>query len=388
MRYRIDKNKKLSEIGIGGYALSGVYGEKDTGEFVDVVRTAHDKGVTFFDVADIYGPAEEILGKAVAPFRDRVWVATKVGWSTEGKPDCSFEHILASCDRSLERLGTDYIDLYQIHFNDPATPVEETLGALEKLRSVGKIRHYGIGHLPPDRMEAFFSLGNVFSALVELSAVSRSSCQRILPVCQQHGVHVIGFSTTGRGLLTGKIAPAHTFEDGDIRNLDPLFQRERFDSGLRVLEEIRGLGERHGKTPVQVAISWVLAQPGVICALTGPSTEAHLVENLGASAFTLTSEDLRELEEFFEVEDSRLHVEQIQSIRAILTQPLDELNGFTDLVYVLETLVETGQAKEEEILPFFLKLMPLRGKSDEVARDEMRDIHSEAHEQFVHDVDD
>jgi len=172
MRYRAHRGERLSEIGIGCYALGGAYGKKDPEQFIGLLRRAYELDVTFFDTADVYGPAEEILGRAVAPFRDRVWIATKAGASPDGKPDCSREHVLSSCEQSLRRLQTDYVDLYQIHFNDPNTPVEETVGALEKLRAAGKIRYYGVGHLPLPRMEAYFATGDVFSALVELSAAA------------------------------------------------------------------------------------------------------------------------------------------------------------------------------------------------------------------------
>jgi aryl-alcohol dehydrogenase-like predicted oxidoreductase len=384
MQYRTHKGQKLSEIGIGCYALSGVYGKKDPEQFIGLLQRAHDLGVTFFDTADIYGPAEDILGRAVAPFRDQVWIATKVGAKVDGRPDCSAEHVLSSCEQSLQRLQTDYVDLYQIHFNDPHTPVEETVKALEKLKAAGKIRHYGVGHLPPSRVEAFFDAGEVFSALVELSAASRGARQRVLPLRRDHDVGVIAFSATGRGLLTGVIGPGHVFEEGDIRGrLDSLFQRERFASGLRVAERFRALGAKYGKTPVQVAIAWVLAQPSIICALTGPSTIPHLEENLGGSGWTIAPDDLEELEQLFREEDERLRQEQVQSIRAILEQELDSGNAFADLVYLFETLIELKLAAEEEILPLFQRLWALRERQDAPALEEMQAIQGELHHRFA-----
>jgi aryl-alcohol dehydrogenase-like predicted oxidoreductase len=191
--------------------------------------------------------------------------------------------VLASCEQSLDRLNTDHIDLYQVHFDDPDTPVEETVGALDQLKAAGKIRHYGVGHLPTSRMAAYFATGQVFSALAELSAVARSARKRILLLCREQDVGLIAFSTTGRGLLAGQIGPQTTFEEGDLRRIDPLFQRERLASGLRIAQRFRTLGAQYGKTPAQAAIAWVLAQPGVLCALTGPSTLPHLEENLGGS---------------------------------------------------------------------------------------------------------
>ena len=377
MQYRTHKGEALSEIGIGCYALSGAYGKKDAERFVGLLRRAYDLGVTFFDTADIYGPAEEILGRAVAPFRDQVWIATKVGAGDDGKPNCSADHVLSSCEQSLQWLQTDCIDLYQVHFSDPDTSVEETAEALKKLKAAGKVRHYGVGHLPLPRIEAFFASGDVFSVLVELSAVARGARQQTLPLCREHGVGVIAFSATGRGLLTGKIGPQHIFEEGDIRRIDPLFQRERFASGLCVVERFQALAEKYGKTPVQVAIAWVLAQPGLVCALTGPSTIPHLEENLGGSGWTIEPDDLEELERFFEGEDKRLRQEQAHSVRAILAQELDSQTAFADLVYVVETLMEIGLAEEKEILLLFQRLWVLRQRSDAAALEQMRAIQAE-----------
>jgi len=377
MKYREHHAESLSEIGIGCYALSGVYGRRETGHFVDIARRAYELGVTFFDTADQYGPAEEILGRAVAPFRDNVWIATKVGVTDEGGFNLSAAHVQASCERSLRRLGTDVIDLYQVHYDDPGTPVEETLGALEKLQTEGKIRYYGVGHLPPPRLECFLTQGNVFSALVELNAASRSGRERTLPLCLKHNAGVIAFSVTGRGLLTGHIGPGHTFEEGDIRRIDPLFQRERLASGLRVADKLRILGNKYGKTPAQVAIGWVLMQPGIICALTGPSTLPHLEENLSASGWRIEPDDMAELDCFFKDEDAWLWDQQIKSVRAILDGELDPETGFADLVYVLETLFELSLIAEEEVLPHFEKLWPFRERIDAAALETMRGLQSE-----------
>jgi aryl-alcohol dehydrogenase-like predicted oxidoreductase len=383
VQYRTHEGESLSEIGVGGYGLSGVYGPREPERFVELVHRAHALGVTFFDVADVYGPAEEVLGRAVAPFRDQVWIATKVGAGADGKPDCSPEHVLSSCEQSLQRLQTDFIDLYQVHFNDPHTPVEGTVAALEELRVAGKIRYYGVGHVPLPRMRAYFAAGEVFSALVELNAAARGAREQVLPLCQAEQVAVIAFSATGRGLLTGKFGPGHVFPEGDIRRLDPLFQRERFASGLRVAERFQALGAKYGRSSVQVAIAWVLTQPAVLCALTGPSSIPHLEENLGASGWSVAQDDLAELECFFQEEDERLHREQVRSVRSILGQELDRPTAFADLVYVFETVIELNLATEEEILPLFQQLWPLRGQHlDAAALERMGVIHAELAHRF------
>ena len=368
MEYRERNGFRISEVGVGCYALSGAYGTKDLEEFKRMLRRAYELGVNFFDTAEAYGDAEQILGETVKPFRQEVYLATKVGVRGGFKPNLSAEYIKRACEGSLERLQTDYIDLYQVHFDDPETPVEETVGALEELTSEGKIRRYGVGHLPVERVEAYFQAGKVFSVLMELSAVARESPKKLLPLCKAHGVGAIAFSATGRGLLTGIRERPH-FEPGDIRNLDPLFQRERFRSGLRVAGRLAELGERYGKTPAQVAIAWVLAQPGVICALTGPSTVAHLEENVGVSGFTFHPDELKDLEAFLEREDAWLEQEQRSSLKRILQEPLPEepFQAFVDLVYAIETALLLGLTSEKEILPIAQELYGMRKALDEAS---------------------
>ncbi len=365
MRYRKHKGLKISEIGIGTYSLSGVYGAKDLEEFKRMIYRAYELGVNFFDTAEAYGNAEQILGEIVKPFREDIYIATKVGVKSGIRPNLSKDYIKKACEESLKRLQTDYIDLYQVHFHDPTTPIEETIQALEELVEEGKIRHYGVGHLPLDVTEEYCKLGKPFSVLAEFSAVAIESYEKLLPLYKKYNLGIIAFSTTGRGLLTGRFKEGQTFEPGDIRYLDPLFQRERFQYGLRIAKKFAKLGEKYGKTPVQVAIAWVLAHEGVICALTGPSTVKHLEENVEASGWKIPKEDLRELDEFFKREGEWLRRKQKESIKQILTQPLQEpQRAFVDLIYVIETALSLGIVKEKEILPVFYELYSLREKFD------------------------
>jgi len=380
IQYRTYRGEELSAVGVGCYAVGGAYGAKDPEQFIPMLRRAAELGVTFFDTADIYGPGEEILGRAIAPLRDRVWIATKVGASKGGRPDCSRTHIVASCEKSLQRLGIERIDLYQIHFDDAHTPVAETVGALGELVAAGKIRHYGVGHLSPARVSEYLAGGEVFSILTELSAVARGALHRITPLCRTHGVGMIAFSVTGRGMLTGKIGPDTSFGTDDIRRLDPLFQRARRASGLRIAEQLRRLGERYGKSPAQVAIAWVLAQTGVVCALTGPSTLAHLEENLGGAGWAIDATDVTALDHCLQAEDERLRREQIAELREILRANAPSARPFADLVYTLETLVELGLAQEQEIMPAFQQLWGLRNSSD---LSDLAQIHAGLREQFL-----
>jgi aryl-alcohol dehydrogenase-like predicted oxidoreductase len=367
MKYRNNQGLRISEIGIGCYALSGVYGTKDIPIFQDMLRRAYELGVNFFDTAEAYGDAERILGDTIRPFRDKVYIATKVGIRSGSKPDLSRDYIREACLKSLAALQTSYIDLYQIHFDDLKTPVEEVIHTFEELKREGKIRYYGLGHLPVEKIRAYFELGKVFSVLHELSAVERSVMKEILPACLQYQVGLIAHGTTGRGLLTGRFKHGTVFEPGDLRRVDPLFQRERYQFGLLVADKIAGLGARYGKTPAQAAIAWVLSRPGVICALSGPSTIEHLEENLGASGLSFSSEDLAEIDLFLEKEQAVLERQQARSIRAILNEPLDQdaREAFNSLVYAIDSAIMLGFATQDQLMPVFYELFALMKKLDE-----------------------
>lgn len=366
MKYHQHKGVRLSEIGIGCYALGNAYGRKDPTEFQRMIRRAHELGVNYFDTAATYGDAERLLGTAVAPFRQEVFLATKIDVGEDGATSLSRRAIHRACEQSLARLQMDVIDLYLVHFDDPQTPVEETVAALDELVQAGKIGHYGVSHLPHERIEAYLQCGDVFAVMLELSAVARNARDQLLPFCRKYGAAGIAFSVTGRGLLTGRFQQEAAFPPGDIRHIDPLFQRERLESGRRVAARMAELGRQYGQTPVQVAIAWALAQPGIACALTGPSTVAHLEENLGGSGWSLADDDLANLEEFFRDEDAWLVQAQRHSVQQILTTPLpaDSQQAFTDLVYAIETAVLLDLVSETAVLPLFQELLGLRRTLD------------------------
>jgi len=385
MEYRNVQGLLISEIGVGCYPLSGVYGKKDVQEFRRMLLRAYDLGVTYYDTADTYGDAaEEILGETLKPFRNGVTIATKVGIRKSGKPNLSRKYIHNACENSLRRLQTDYIDLYQIHFDDPATPIEETIDTLEELKSLGRIRYYGLGHLPVNKIEAYIELGEIMSVLFELSAVARGARKELLPLCRKSDIGAMAYSVTGRGLLTGYISKDVTFEPGDIRIMDPLFQRERFDSALRISRKISEIGDRYGKTRVQTSIAWVLSQAGISCALTGPSTINHLEENLGGSGWLLSSEDLSSLEDTFKKEDSWLFEKQSSTLKAILSEPIykDPSQSFIDLIYVIETAILLGLKSETELLPIFMELYSIRNDLKESNISKLRDLQEKLNAQI------
>ncbi|MBE0410403.1 MAG: aldo/keto reductase [Anaerolineales bacterium] len=378
MQYRIHKNFKISEIGVGCYALAGVYGEKDVAGFKAMLVKAYEWGVNIFDTAGIYGDGERILGEAVASFRQDVILATKVSPMGEGQTRLSYGTLNSACEESLHALKTDYIDLYQVHFDDPLTPVAETVAGLEKLVDQGKIRAYGVCHLPQERVKEYCHTGQIFSVLMELNAATPQARQNLLPMCQKYGVAAIAFSVTGRGILTGKFRESAHFEESDLRHMDPLFQRERRESALRIADYLAEMGQDYGKSAVQMAISWVLAQPGIVCALTGPSRIEHLEENIAASGWEIDQQDLSAVENFLEVESQRLSLDQEKSIQNILTNPLPDQadRAFIDLVYVLETSVQLGLVKEDQIMPVFLDLYALRDNLSQVDTDTLDNLQA------------
>jgi len=362
MIYREHRGRRLSEIGVGCYGLSGAYGRKYPAEFQHLIQRAHELGVNYFDTAAAYGDGERLLGTAVAPFRQQIFLTTKIDVGPEGQTSLSRRAVRQACARSLKRLQTDYLDLYLVHFDDPQTPVAETITALEELVQAGHIRHYGVSHLPQERIADFLQSGNLLAVMMELSAVSYQSRDQLLPLCRKHGAAGIAFSVTGRGLLTGRFQRTADFPAGDIRRLDPLFQRERLASGRRVAAKLATIGQQVGKTAVQVAIAWVLAQPGISCALTGPSTVTHLEENVGGSGWTLDTALMTDLEQFLAAEAVWLTTAQRQAVEQLLATPLpnDPQQAFVDLVYVTETAVLLELVSEAAIMPIFQELFSRR----------------------------
>jgi aryl-alcohol dehydrogenase-like predicted oxidoreductase len=377
MEYRTFDDWRLSVIGYGCYGLSGAYGPVDEKKFSRTITAAFEQGINFFDTAEGYGGAEAFLGKVTAPFRDQVYIATKLSGES-GSPDLSFHAVHEACEASLERLNMEVVDLYQIHFDDPQTPILETITALEELVKQGKIRKYGLCHLSLDNVKDYAELGNPFSVLMELSPVARTSLTTLLPVCQKHQMAGLAFSVTGRGILSGRYNPGYEFEQGDIRRIDPLFKRERFESAMRIRDELAKAGVKYDATAVQMAVAWVLAQPQIVCALTGTSSLDHLAENIAASEIDLDEDDLGALNNFLDEEDQRLASLQERTLKRLLNDPLDNdpQKAFEDLVYVLETAIINGMVRESEVVPAFKELFALRKDLDDKAKRRMAGIQN------------
>ncbi len=366
MEYRKIGEDSVSEIGMGCYALSGAYGYVSVKDYMKVIQRAHELGVTIFDTADTYGDeAERALGMALAPMRNDVFISTKVGVRGNKQPDLSYEGVKSACESSLKRMELDYLDLYLIHFDDPYTPVQETITALEDLKCEGKIRYYGVSHLPEKRIEEYLEKGNVSVVMMEFSAVAREAKETLFPLCKKHGAGILAFSVTGRGILTGKYDQETKFEEGDIRNFDPLFKHAKFQSALRTTKKLKDIGDRYAKTPIQVGISWVLSHQEVTSALTGPSSITHLEENLESSGWKIPNSELEELEKFFEKEERRLANEEEELVKEILITPLNRFqDNIGNLVYAMENAVKREKISEEELMPYFKRLWKLKDKPD------------------------
>ncbi len=381
MQYRTIDGIQLSEIGLGCDALGGVYGPVDVAEFEGVIRRAYQLGVNFFDVTDAHSQTEVILGKAVEPFRDQILIATKVGRKDGFEPELSPGYLTEACEASLRRLGTAWIDLYQVDYADPKTTFEAVVETLEGLKQAGKVRRYGVSHLPEEGLETFFRHGDVFSLLAPFSLIGPEAGGAVMSLCHQHQAAFLACSVTGRGVLTGTLPPHPDFEPGDMRALDPLFQRERYHSGIRLADTLAQIGAQYGKTAAQMAIAWVLSHPQVTCALTGPSSVAHLEENLGASGWTLPEEALDALEMHCQSEEDALLQGQRQSLEQILTNPLqeDNLEAYQDLLSAMEVALCLDLVTEEAIYPLYLDFHRLRNDIEN-ARPALGEIHAQLQE--------
>ncbi len=381
MKYRSHEDLDVSEVGMGCYALSGSYGSVDAEKYKSVLNHALDLGINLFDTAATYGEeAEKLLGEVLNPVREDVIVSTKIGMGKDGKPSLAYEDVINACENSLDRLGTDYIDIYLVHFDDPDTAVEDTIDGLDDLKEEGKIKYYGVSHLPTERVKEYLKKGDVSFCLIELSAVSRQSRKKLLPLCQEYGAKAIAFSVTGRGVLSGKIDEDTEFDSSDIRKMDPLFKKERFKSALRISKKLEEIGKKYEKTSIQVAINWVLSQEGIISALTGPSSKEHLKENVKGSGWNLKEEDLREIETFLGEEEEVLREKEPEIIDEILKEQLPEelQEAFNDLVYVMEVSMDRGMVEEKKIVPIFQELIATRREHEDLTHNKLEEIRKKA----------
>ncbi len=293
----------VAELGLGCMGMSQSYGPGDDNESVATIHRALELGVTFVDTADAYGPFtnEELVGGALKGRRDEVVLATKFG--NERRPDGTRtvngrpEYVRAACDGSLQRLGTDHIDLYYQHRVDPDVPVEETWGAMSELVLAGKVRFLGISEAAPDTVRRAHAVHPVAAGQYEYSLFSRDVEDALLPTLRELAIGLVAYSPLGRGMLTGALPASGEFGATDFRSRAPRFQGENYTHNLALVSRVAGLATAKGVTPAQLAIAWVLAQGVDIVTIPGTKRRSYLEQNVAATAIELTPEDLAALGE-------------------------------------------------------------------------------------------
>lgn len=293
---------EVSALGLGCMGLSFGYGpgvEKERG--IALIRGAVDRGVTFFDTAEAYGPGanEELVGEAIAPFRDRVVIATKFGFKG-GKPtdglDSRPENIRAVAEASLKRLRTDRIDLFYQHRVDPDVPIEDVAGTVKELIQQGKVNHFGMSEAGVQTIRRAHSVQPITALQSEYSLWWRDLEREVLPTVEELGIGLVPFSPLGRGFLAGALTEKTRFEPTDFRSNLPRFTPEALKANQAIVDLLRAVAERNGATPAQIALAWLLAQKPWIVPIPGTTNLNRLEENLGAAALTLTPEQLRQID--------------------------------------------------------------------------------------------
>ena len=296
---------EVSALGLGCMGLSSGYGPAtDRRGAVALIRAAVERGVTFFDTAQIYGPFanEEVVGEAISPFRDRVTVATKFGfgYDAHGKPtgalDSRPEHIRLTTEDSLRRLRVETIDLLYQHRVDPNVPIEDVAGTVRELIAEGKVKHFGLSEAGVRTIRRAHAVQPVTALQSEYSLWWREPEAEILRVLEELGIGFVPFSPLGKGFLTGKIDETTTFDASDFRNTVPRFAPENRKANQSVVDLVGAIAARKGATPAQLALAWVLAQRPWIVPIPGTTKLHRLEENLGAANVELTPDDLRQID--------------------------------------------------------------------------------------------
>ena len=315
---------RASELGAGCMSISANYGPpapKDQG--IKVIRAAHEKGVTFFDTAEVYGPYtnEELVGEALAPFRDKVVIASKFGFAIDGTIGLNSrpEHIKQVAEASLKRLKTDRIDLFYQHRVDPAVPIEDVAGAIKDLVSEGKVLHFGLSEASARTIRRAHAVQPVTAMQSEYSLWTRDPEQNgVLKTCEELGIGFVPWGPLGEGYLTGKIDARTKFDPKmDLRSDFPRFSPEALAANRAVVDLLKRVAEKKNATPAQIALAWLLAQKPWIVPTPGTRNLDHLNENLGAINVQLTSADLREIETDFskiKVQGERMSEKHMQQI--------------------------------------------------------------------------
>jgi aryl-alcohol dehydrogenase-like predicted oxidoreductase len=299
-------NLEASAIGLGCMGMSFSYGPpKDKQEMISLLRTAVERGVTFFDTAEVYGPFtnEELVGEALAPFRGRVVIATKFGFELHPDRRPGFvglnsrpEHIKEVAEGSLKRLRVDAIDLFYQHRVDPDVPIEDVAGAVKDLIREGKVKHFGLSEAAAQTIRRAHAVQPVAAVQSEYSLWWRRPEEEVLPALEELGIGFVPYSPLGKGFLTGKMDENTTFDGSDFRSTLPRFTPEALKANQALVDLLGKIAERKKATPAQIALAWLLAQKPWIVPIPGTTKLHRLDENLGAAAVELTADDLREID--------------------------------------------------------------------------------------------
>ncbi len=308
---------QASAVGVGTWAIGGwPWGGTEEKASIEAVQASVDEGITLIDTAPAYGLglSEEIIGKAIEGRRDDVILATKCGlvWHTD-KGDhfvdqydkaihryLGPESINYEVEQSLKRLKTDYIDLYQTHWQDPTVPIEDTMSALIKLKEEGKIRAIGVSNANVDHLERYRKVGPVDSAQEKYSMLDRDLEQTMLPYCRENNISILAYSPLSLGLLTGKVTPGREFKGDDLRQNNPRFTVENRQKVAGMLDKFKPIADKYGITIPQLVIAWTIAQPGITYALVGARNPKQAHENAKAGEVILKDEDLSEINQIIQ----------------------------------------------------------------------------------------
>jgi aryl-alcohol dehydrogenase-like predicted oxidoreductase len=301
-----NSNLEVSTLGLGCMGMSYGYGPAaDKQEMISLIRSAVERGVTFFDTAEAYGPFtnEELVGEALAPFRGQVVIATKFGFKLDptaqrglGGLDSRPEHVKQVAEGSLKRLRVDAIDLFYQHRVDPDVSIEDVAGAVKDLIQGGKVKHFGLSEAGVQTIRRAHAVQPVTAVQSEYSLWWRNPEAELLPTLEELGIGFVPFSPLGKGFLTGKIDENTTFDGSDFRNIVPRFTPEARKANQALIGLLGTMGERKKATPAQIALAWLLAQKPWIVPIPGTRKLERLEENIGAAAVELTSDDLREID--------------------------------------------------------------------------------------------
>lgn len=296
---------EVSRIVLGTWVTGGwAWGGSDDRDSIAAILRALELGINFIDTAPVYGfgRSEQVIGMALRQWgrRDNVVVATKCGLEWDEKENirrnASPARIVREVDDSLSRLGVDRIDLYQIHWPDPETPIEESMKALEKLREAGKIRYIGVSNFNRDKIEDCLRVCDVHSLQPPYNLFEREAEKGLLPFCIERGIATLTYGGLCRGLLTGKFTGTEVFSRGDLRRADPKFKPDRFRQYVKAVDALKKVAAKYGRTSAQFALRWALQQPGVTAAIAGARTARQVEDNAGAAGWSIAAEDLEKVE--------------------------------------------------------------------------------------------